>query len=80
VLDFAASVWAERVRERGRIQLDSAPLPDPPPHELADTKQWYTSIYCGKFMGGGSEPITKIRAPQHNGATSKLQNWRFTLQ
>ena len=33
--------------------------------------KWYTSICRGKFMGGGSEPITDILAPQQKCATSK---------
>jgi hypothetical protein len=31
----------------------------------------YTSIYCGKFMGGGSEPISNIHALHQKCATSK---------
>ena len=67
----SASVWVERVRERGRIPLDSAPLPDPPPHELADMKQVVHKHLRRQVHGGRERTNHNIRAPRQKRATSK---------
>jgi hypothetical protein len=57
-----ASVWAERVRERGGISLDSAPLPDSPPHELADITQVIPKLLPRQVHGGRERTNYKAKA------------------
>jgi Ca2+-binding EF-hand superfamily protein len=70
-----ASVWAERVRERGRIQLDSAPLPGPPPHELAERKQTILKHLSRQVHGGRERTYHKYSC-----VTAEVRNLKRRLR